>query len=415
MKTIRNRILSLSIVFILLFSVSANALQLDAKGAISMNLATGEVYYEKNADVLMTPASLTKIMTLYIVFEKMAGGEFTKDTLIPVSANAAKASHSGNATNIPLTEGKSLSMETLIDAIVIVSACACSTVVAEYISGSEAEFVKLMNETAKNMGLNAKFTDASGLSGGNLITPRSVATLVYQFITNYPDILSYTSKASEVIDGNRYYSTNYLLSTQYADYYYSGADGFKTGTTKKAGRCIAATAKKGSDRVITVVMNSSTDKTRYADSIALLSDALEKASYISGNMFSTDIKAYINGNEIPCYYKKHGTNEVCITAEELRFYGFDTHYDGETSTLYITENPDKEIAPLPCEKSDSVVAHKVYEHPDLKVVLVKGNEKHTLKTAISLGGQCAVSIDEFGSYYAKTWDNDTRKIELFTK
>ena len=415
MKTIINRILSLSLVFTLLFTVSASALQTDAKGAISMNVATGEVYYEKNADVLMTPASLTKIMTLYIVFEKMSGGEFTKDTLIPVSANAAKASHSKSATNIPLSAGESLSAETLINAIVIVSACACSTVFAEYISGSESEFVNLMNETAKNMGLNAKFTDASGLSGGNLITPRSVATLVHQFITKYPDILSYTSKASEVIDGSRYYSTNYLLSTQYSNYYFSGADGFKTGTTKKAGRCIAATAKRGADRVIAVVMNSSSDKTRYADSIALLSDALEKASYISGNMFSTDIKAYINGNEIPCYYKKHEGNEVCITAEELRFYGFDTYYDSETATLYITENPDKEISPLPCEKSDSAIAHKVCEHPNLKVVLVKGNEKYTLKTAISLGGQCAISIDELGSYYLKTWDNDTRKIEITTK
>ncbi len=415
MRTIKNRIISLTLVFILLFAVSASALQTDAQGAISMNFDTREIYYNKNADTLMTPASLTKIMTLYIVFEKMANGEFDENTLIPISEKVAKASRTGDATNIPLTAGRSMPLGTLIDAIVIISACSCSSAVAEYISGSEAEFAKLMNETAKNMGINAYFEDASGLSNNNLITPRGVAELVYQFVSKYPEILTYTSKTSVTIDGKLYYSTNNLLAIKKTDYFYAGADGFKTGTTKKAGKCIAATASKDDCRVITVVMNASTNAARYTDSIALLNDAFKKATYLVSNMFNTDIKAFVNGVEIPCYYKKSGANEVCITAEELRFYGFDTHYDEGTTTLYITENPEKEISPIDCKKSTSEVAHKIYKHPNLKAILVKGDGMHELQTVISLGGQCAVSLDELGRYYSKTWDDSSRKIEIFTK
>ena len=415
MKLMRNRILSLTLIFILLFAVSAHGFELSSKGAISMNFDTGEVYYEKNADVLMTPASLTKIMTLYIVFEKMASGEFSEDTLVPVSRSAAKASRSKIATNIPLTEGQSLPMSTLIDAIVIVSACACSTVVAEYISGSEWEFSRLMNETAKGMGINAYFEDASGLSDNNRISPRGVALLVREFVIKYPEILEYTSKVSEKINGKEYYSTNYLLPIQKTDYYYPGVDGFKTGTTTKAGKCIAVTAEKDLSRVITVVMNASTNKNRYTDSITLLNNAFYKASYITGNMFSTDIRAFVNGFEIPCCYKKFGTNEVCITAEELRFYGFDTHYDEETSTLYIAENTQKEISPIDCEKTGKEIAHKVYKNPNLKVILVNDSGSYSLETVVSLGGQCAISIDELGKYYTKTWDNATRRVDLFTQ
>jgi len=102
---LKKRIGCLFLIFILCFSVSANAVSVNSKGALCINADTGEVYFEKNADTLMTPASLTKAMTLYIIFEKMAAGELTEDTPIPISANAAKLSRSGDASNIPLTSG----------------------------------------------------------------------------------------------------------------------------------------------------------------------------------------------------------------------------------------------------------------------------------------------------------------------
>ncbi len=415
MKTLKIRVLSLALIFVLIFSVSASALSLNATGAISINSYTGEVYYEKNADAQMTPASMTKIMTLYILFEKMAEGGFDESTPIPVSVNAANKSREKGVTNIPLTAGEMLQISTLIDAVGVVSACACATVVAEYISGSEWQFAQLMNETARNLGISAYFEDASGLSDNNLISPRGVAQLVNIFITKYPRILDYTSKASVTIKGKVYESTNYLLPISESNFCYAGADGFKTGTTTKAGKCFAATAQRNGNRVISVVMNSQTNDLRFTDTIALLNDAFSRTDSLSANMFTTDIRAFINGMEIPCYYKKFGTNEVCITAEDLRSYGFDTHYDEVTSTLYIMENPSKEFSPLVCQKSATEIAHNIYPHPNLKAVLVKGGVSYKLRTAVSLGGQCAISIDELGSYYTKLWNDSTRWIDIFTK
>lgn len=411
----KKRILLLVLIFVLLFTSSANALDLNARGACSMNFETGEVYYEKNADVLMTPASLTKIMTLYIVFEKMAQGEFTEETLIPISNHAAHLSRGGDATNIPLTAGCYLPMYSLIDAMTIVSACACCTVVAEYISGSEEAFTQLMNETAAKMGIEAYFYDASGLSDDNLISPIGVAQLVRSFITKYPRILEYTSKPSAIINGKKYDATNRLLPLKKTDYYYSGADGFKTGTTTRAGKCLAATASRQDSRVICVAMKTDSNYYRYTDSKKLLDDAFYHTLYLEKNMFSTDIRAYINGQEIPCSYKMFGENELCITAEQLNLYGFDTVYDAQTHTLYISENPQKEIFPLSCEKGEGEIAHKIYKHPGLRAVLIKNGTENELKTAVSLGGQCAISFDELGTYYTKLWNDETRCAEIFTK
>lgn len=412
----KKRICALVLIFVLLCAVSANALELNAQGACSLNFETGEIYYEKNADVLMTPASLTKIMTLYIVFEKMAAGEFTEDTLIPISENAAKLSRGGDATNIPLTAGYSLPMRSLIDAMTTVSACACCTVVAEYISGSEEAFAQLMTQTAQEMGIEACFYDASGLSDDNLISPKGVAQLVQAFIAKHPEILEYTSKTSAVINGKKYDSTNRLLPLKKTDYYYSGADGFKTGTTTRAGKCLAATAAREGARVISVAMKTESNYYRYTDSRKLLDDAFYKALYLGGSIFSTDIRAYINGMEIPCCYKMFGTQELCITAEQLNFYGFDTHYDEETHTLYISENMQKELVPVVCEKLEAgIPEHKIYKHPELKAALVKDGEQFPLETVVSLGGQCAISFDELGSHYSKTWNGETRTAEIFTK
>lgn len=413
---IKTRIFSLALAFVLLFAVSADALELNALGACSMNFETGEIYYEKNADVLMTPASLTKIMTLYIVFEKMAAGEFTEETLVRVSPYAASISRGTDATNIPLSEGDLLPMHSLIDAMTVVSACACCTVVAEYISGSEEAFALLMTQTARDMGIDAYFYDASGLSDYNLISPRGVAQLVRIFIEKYPRILDYTSKTKVVINGRKYDATNQLFPLKNSQFYYKGADGFKTGTTTMAGKCLAATATKDSSRVISVVMKTESNYYRYTDSHKILDDAFYHALYLEKNMFSTDIRAYINGAEIPCCYKMFGANELCITAEQLNLYGFDTHYDVSTHTLYITENAQKEVSPLVCTKTEAgAIQHKIYKHPDLKAVLIKDGVENRLDTVVSLGGQCAISFDELGSYFTKVWNDEARTADIFTK
>lgn len=411
----KKRICAIALVLIFVISAAAQAVDLNARGACSMNVETGEIYYSKNAEVPMTPASLTKIMTLFVVFEKMEEGVFNEATLVPISENAAKLSRDGEATNIPLTAGEYLSVGTLIDAMVIVSACASCTAIAEFISGSEQEFSNLMNQTAAELGIEAYFTDASGLSDYNLISPKGVAQLVSVFVQKHPKILEYTSKASEYINGKKYKNTNKLLNST-TDYYYSGVDGFKTGTTTLAGRCLVSTAKKDDTRIVTVVMKSGSDYYRYSDSRKLLDDAFYRAEYVGGNVFSTDIRTYINGIEIPCYYALGKKQALCITAENLNFYGFDTHYDSQSQTLYISENPEKEISFVTEEKvTPGLPLHKTYKQHDLKAVFVRDGKEIPMKIVISLNGQCAISFDELGALFTKTWDDETRTANIYTK
>ena len=403
----------LFLIITLAASPCAQAFNISAVGACSMDFESGEFLYEKNSDMSLTPASLTKIMTLYIVFEKMAEGVLSKDTPIIISENAARLSRDKEATNIILNQGEAIKLDTLIDAMVIVSACASCTAVAEHISGSEENFALLMNETASKLGISAYFTDASGLSDYNLITPKSIAILVREFITKYPDILNYTKKSKVWIKGKEYKNTNQFLDIESKNYY-SGVDGFKTGTTSRAGKCLISTAQKDGERIISVLMKAGSNAARYSDSRALLDSAFESVRYFNWNLFSTDIRAYIDGVEIPCCYSLGREKTLCITAENLNFYGFDTYYDAESSTLYIYENNLKEISPVSCEKEvvPSVPIYKIYEQPSLKVVLVKDTAQYMLKTVFSLNGQCCISFDEFGKFFSYSWDGEKRTAML---
>ena len=411
----KKRALILFLIITLLLSPCAQAFNISATGACTMDFESGEFLYEKSSDMSLTPASLTKIMTLYIVFEKIAEGELSKDTPIVISENVARLSRDREATNIVLNEGEAVTLDTLIDAMVIVSACASCTAVAEHISGSEESFALLMNETAAKLGISAYFTDASGLSDYNLITPKSMAILVREFITKYPDILNYTKKNKVWIKGKEYKNTNQLLDIESKNYY-SGTDGFKTGTTSLAGKCLVSTAQKDGERIISVLMKAGTNSERYSESKALLDSAFDRVRYLNSNLFSTDIRAYIDGEEIPCSYSLGRKKTLCITAENLNFYGFDTYYDAVNSTLYIYENELKEISPMACEKDakPSEPIYKIYDQPSLKVVLIKDGAQNILETVFSLNGQCCISLDELGKYFNYSWNTDKRIAVLNT-
>ena len=409
---LKKRIGCFFLIFILCFSVSANAVSVNSKGALCINADTGEVYFEKNADTLMTPASLTKAMTLYIIFEKMAAGELTEDTPIPISANAAKLSRSGDASNIPLTSGSYVPARSLIEAIVTASACACCTVFAEYFSGNETAFAALMTQKAQDMGITAYFYDASGLSDKNLISPRGLATLVRTFINTYPEILTYTSKPSITFNGKKYNSTNLLLATANTQYSYPGVDGFKTGSTSKAGKCLVSTATRGSSRIVCVVMKASSNHYRYTDSRTLLDDAIYRIDYFENHLFSTDIRAYIDDKEIPCIYKYFGASGVMVLTEDLDFYGFNITFDETANALYITENPDKEAVSVESTKAPTWEIERKILGNTAKVYFVKDDVSTELTNVVYTDRGFAVGFGELSSFFEKTWDNNTRSAYL---
>ena len=266
------RILCLSLLLSLLLPGQVQAAQepsITAYSAVVMDYNTGEVLYEKDADTLRVPASMTKVMTAYIIFEELEAGRLTLDTMVPISARNAEISRdqSSYPTAVPLTAGSSVSVETLLELILLPSASASCIVMAEYISGSEAAFVQRMNETAARLGMTAQYENCHG-AHVHYITARSQAILVRECIRRFPQMLDYTSRTSMTFNGKTYVNTNQLLPG--AAFAYEGVDGFKTGTISAAGYCLSATAQRGSQRIITVVMHSSSNTTRHTDSQKLL-------------------------------------------------------------------------------------------------------------------------------------------------
>ena len=279
------RLTALTLLFALLLTSTVLAAEppkkpsITADSAIVIDYDTGEVLYEKDADTMRVPASMTKVMTAYIIFEELEAGNLTLDTMVPVSKTNADRSRSSNYPAIvPLPYGQSQSVDTLLKLILIPSASASCIVMADYISGSEEAFVQRMNETAKRLGMTAQYKNCHG-AHVHYLTARSQAILVREFISRFPQVLEYTSMTGVTFNGKYYPNTNKLLPG--LDYAYDGVDGFKTGTITAAGYCLSATAVKNGRRIISVVMHSNDDKTRHTDSAAILDYGFAMLEYQS--------------------------------------------------------------------------------------------------------------------------------------
>lgn len=256
-----------SLMLVLGLTPTAYALDIEAASAFVMDAQTGECLYEYKGDVARVPASMTKVLTAYIVYQELEKGTLTWDTPVKISHNVAvKSRDSSYPMAVPLTEGKTYSVDTLMHLIMIPSASASCIAMAEHISGSEAAFVERMNQTADVLGLNATYYNCHG-ARVNYITTRSQAMLTRRFIQDYPDILRITSKSGVSFNGRWYNNTNHMLNTMAP---YEGLDGFKTGTISEAGYCVTTTAERNGRRVISVVMKSTSDTQRFADSRQLL-------------------------------------------------------------------------------------------------------------------------------------------------
>lgn len=284
------RLLSLFLVFLLSIGLAVPAhavnLNVQAASAVVMDYQTGEILYAKDPDTARVPASMTKVLTAYIMYEEMAQGNLQKTDLVTISPNVARISRDSSYPQpVPLVAGAQYSVEELLNLILIPSASASCIAIAEHISGSEQAFVARMNQTAKALGLNASYSNCHG-ARINYISARSMAVLVRTFIQEYPDILNYTSKSSYNFRGRTYNNTNHLLNTMP----YPGADGFKTGTISAAGYCVATTASRDNRRIISVVMKSTSTSQRFVDSKILLDYGFAESARRDAARASTYIK-----------------------------------------------------------------------------------------------------------------------------
>lgn len=246
-------------------------LGITSTAAILMEADTGTVLYEKNADQALSPASITKIMTLILIFDALESGQITMDEEVTTSAHAK----SMGGSQVFLEEGETQTVETLIKCIVVASGNDASVAMAEHICGSETEFVNRMNERAKELGMTAThFEDCCGLTDSttHLTSARDVALMSRELITKYPQIHQYSSIWMENITHvtNKGSSEFGLANTNKLLKQYEWCNGLKTGSTSLAKYCLSATAEKDGIKLIAVIMAAPDYKIRFAEAKSLL-------------------------------------------------------------------------------------------------------------------------------------------------
>ena len=248
-----------------------DALVLESPSAILMEASTGQVIYEKDADSKRSPASITKIMTLLLIFENLEKGTIKLDDEVTTSAYAK----SMGGSQVFLEEGEIQTVDTLIKCIAVASGNDASVAMAEKIAGSEESFVQMMNDKAAQLGMkNTHFEDCCGLtaSENHYTTARDIAIMAQALITKYPDVYAYTTIWMEDIvhntqQGSKPFtlsSTNKLLKQ------YEYTTGLKTGSTSIAKYCFCATARKNDIDLIAVVMAAPDYKIRFAEAKKML-------------------------------------------------------------------------------------------------------------------------------------------------
>ncbi len=252
--------------------------ELSAPSALLMETSTGQVIYEKNADEPMPPASVTKVMTLLLIFDALEEEKISLEDEVTTSEYAA----SMGGSQVFLEPGEVQTVDTMIKCIAVASANDACVAMAEYICGSEEEFVSRMNERAKGLGMErTTFINCNGLDAeGHLTTARDIALMSRELITSYPKIRDYCMIWMEDITHTtkKGTSTFGLSNTNKLVRHYEYATGLKTGSTSEAGFCISATAKKDGMELIGVIMAAKTSKERTKDAVALLNYGFGKCT-----------------------------------------------------------------------------------------------------------------------------------------
>lgn len=401
-----------------------------------MDAETGETLFIHNADSLAAPASMTKLLALYVIYSHMASGELDKNTQIPVSSALAAYSRDPGYSNVYLTAGESYSLDEMLKAICVVSANAAVMAVGDYICGSEENFVTEMNYWLGIWGVDGYFVDCTGVSSSNRISPRGMATVAQKLLSEYPDILNYTSLTYLNFRGDSYYPTNKMLPG--GAYEYAGADGFKTGTTSAAGCCFTGTAERNGKRLISVVMGENSTNMRYVDTIKIMDYCWElldsrgesEQTYVDSTpkdfIVATDSRCFINDWEIPTFIH-YGTEDngyqdcAVVMLDDLKDYGFDVTYDINSDTVTVINNTDKDLTAGPNygEQETYVTDEKLaLSNWEPAKILLKQNPADPgvyAERTFDINGRGAISIDELKYMGSVIWNQKYNLTVVVTR
>ncbi len=262
----KNKMFLSSFLFALSLSTSAQALETQARNLILMDYETGQILYQKEAQKMVPPASMSKLMTIYMIFDKIKNGTLSLDDTFTVSENAwRKGGAASGSSTMFLKIGEKVRVGDLLQGIIVQSGNDACIVAAENISGSEEDFAMAMNQKAKELGLNhSHFANATGWPHpDHRMSVEDLAKLARRIITEFPEYYHIFSQKEYTHNGIKQGNRNPLL------YSMPAADGLKTGHTEEAGFSLTASAKKGNRRLIGVMtgLKSNKERSEEADKI----------------------------------------------------------------------------------------------------------------------------------------------------
>lgn len=376
----------------------AKEIKTKAKTAILVDANTGKVLYAKDADEALPPASMTKMMTEYLVLEKIADGDLDWEDTTEISDYPYWISGNDDFSGVGLTQNKEYTVKSLYEAMAIYSDNGTSVALAELIAGSEGEFVKLMNEKAEEFGMTkSKFVNSTGLDNEtldgkhpegtkkddtNLMSARDSAILAYHIVNDHPEALDISSVAETDFNDQKIRNYNWMLKHDASfleSFYYEGMDGLKTGNTDLAGYTFTGTAERDDKRLITVVMKTKSEEERFKETAKLLDHGFD--SFEETELF-------------PEGYQLEDESTVSV----------------EKGKKKSVEVETKEALSFPIEK-DTEENYQVAYHFDKELL----NDDGALKAPIKQGdvvGEAEIVVDEDNDFGYLLEDGDKVTTEL---
>lgn len=303
-------------------TATGSAVNITAKSAVLIEGDTGEVLYEKSKDTELVPASITKIMTLTLIFDAIDQGKISLEDEVSVSEYAA----SMGGSQVFLEPQETQTVNTMIKCISIASANDAAVAMAEKIAGSEQNFVKLMNQKAKELGMkHTQFKNCSGLDddikSGHFSSAYDVALMSRELIMNHPQISNYSTvwMDSIVHKTKKGESTFGLTNTNKLVRFYDGITGLKTGSTSKAKYCLSATARRNGMNLIAVIMAAPDHKVRFSEAQALLDYGFANCSIYEDDFADMNFEPLSVKGGIP--------SEIAVYPKEKFSHTFTSEFD----------------------------------------------------------------------------------------
>jgi serine-type D-Ala-D-Ala carboxypeptidase (penicillin-binding protein 5/6) len=407
-------------------AASDDSLNLKGKAAILIDAKTGKVLYEKDADELLGVASMSKMMTEYILLEAIHDGKIKWDQKVVISKFIHDLSNpSLDLSTVGLTEGESYTVKELYESMAIHSANASTVALAELIGGSEENFIKIMNKKAKELGLkDYYFVNSSGLNNADMLgnhpkgtdandenkmSARAVAKLAYRLINDYPEVLKTASQPVLEFRGEEYKNFNWMLPGLVFEY--EGVDGLKTGSTEYAGYNFTATAERNGQRYISVIMKTGSQQERFEETKKLLDYAFNNFS--NEELFKENYS--VKGKStLPVVKGKENTVKIA-TKEPLNLVIKNGEKDQYKAKLVIDKkklNKDGELtAPV---KKGEVVGYLTYKYTGDELGYLYPNQTVKVdvvaQNTVEKANWFVLMFRGIGGFFGNLWDGITSAI-----